>query len=134
MEYSEEFQQEIEEIEDTAIHLANCETVGQIDIQQKQQLAAQLDYIINKFPISCEAITQHIEEVKSIWKTRENLNTASKHIETVHQAFLDEVCEDYKPHYWFCLVLSTEDISDFATELYHCLIEWNCHQTITVLY
>jgi len=99
MEYSEEFDDEVAEIEDTAIHLANCETVGQIDIQQKHQLAAQLDYISNTFPVSCEAVTQHIEEVKRIWKTRENPNTASKHIDTVHQAFLDEVCEEYKPQY-----------------------------------
>jgi len=99
MEYSEEFEHEIEEIEDTAIHLANCESVGQIDIQQKNQLVAQLDHIINTFPVSCEAVTQHIEEIKRIWKTRENPNTASKHIDTVHQAFLHEVCEDYDPLY-----------------------------------
>lgn len=99
MEYSDELDQEIEEIENTAIHLANCESVGQIDIQQRNQLVAQLDHIINTFPVSCEAVNNHISEVKRIWKTRDNANTASKHVDTVHQAFMSEVCDDYDPQY-----------------------------------
>jgi len=99
MEYSEDFEREIEEIEDTAIHLANCETVGQVDIQQRNQLVAQLDHIINTFEVDCETVLSHTDEVKRIWKTRDHPNTAEKHIDTVHQAFLAEVCDNYDPQY-----------------------------------
>jgi hypothetical protein len=99
MKYSEDFEREINEIEDTAIHLANCEEVGQVDIQQRNQFVIQLDHIINTFDIECETVLIHTDEVKRIWKTRENTNTAEKHIATVHQAFLAEVCDDYDPQY-----------------------------------
>lgn len=99
MEYSEEFEREIEEVEDTAIHLATCEAAGQIDVQQRRQLAAQMSHVVDAFPVSRETVARHVEEVERVWTTRENPNTASKHVDTVRRAFLSEVCDEYEPQY-----------------------------------
>lgn len=99
MKYGEEFESDIEELENTAIHLAICDIEGQVDPQQENQFAAVLDHIVNTYKVDCETVVTHIQDVSRIWKTRNNSNTASKHVDTVHQAFMSEVCDDYDPQY-----------------------------------
>lgn len=97
MEYSDGLESDLEELEDVAIQLATADEHA--ILQQERRFAAILDNIVNTYPIDCESVLTHTQNVVRIWKTRDHSNTASKHIDTIHQAFLDEICDDYNPKY-----------------------------------
>jgi len=99
MEYDPEFESDVEALENAAIRLAASETDGRADPQRQSEFAAVLDHVLNTYPIGCETLTTHVEAVARIWRTRDHETTASKHVATVHEAFLDEVCDDYRPIY-----------------------------------
>jgi len=99
MEYSAEFDREIEAIEETAIRLADAESGQRTGDDERNLFVAQLDHVLNTYPVSCDAVVRHIEEVKRIRRTRDHWSTASKHVATVHEAFLADICDDYRPTY-----------------------------------
>ena len=65
----------------------------------ERDLVAALDHLLNTYPVSEERLLGHLEEVRRIHETRRTESTASKHVDTVHQVFLDDVCPDYEPRY-----------------------------------
>lgn len=84
----------VEDLENCAIHLAICDEEGQVDPAEERYLIACIDHISNTHGIHSQALIQHSEEVQRLWKTRDNKNTASKHIDTAHQAFMSEISDE----------------------------------------
>lgn len=99
MESSAAFESEIEKLENAAIRLALGEADGESDPQLQSEFAAVLDHVLNTYAVDYESLTTHVEAVARIWRTRDHESTASKHVDTVHQAFMAEVCDDYDPVY-----------------------------------
>ena len=93
MRYSERFDRELSDLEACAMDLADGENTAD------HELAARLDDLINGYPVDAEAVRRHADAVARIHRTRRDERTARKHIDTVHQAFLDEIYEDYDPVY-----------------------------------
>ncbi|MFC6784464.1 hypothetical protein ACFQFH_02800 [Halobaculum halobium] len=96
MEYSDAFESDLEDLEDAAIQLV---TKTEDRLEHERRFAAILDHIVNTYPIECEQVVTHTKTVARIWETRTHATTASKHTDTVHQAFLDGICDDYDPVY-----------------------------------
>ncbi|RLM60054.1 hypothetical protein [Halorubrum sp. Atlit-26R] len=99
MEYSAAFESDVGDVENAAIRLAESEADGEADPQLQSEFAAVLDHVLNTYAVDCESLTTHVEAVARIWRTRDHETTASKHVDTVHQAFMAEVCDDYDPVY-----------------------------------
>jgi hypothetical protein len=98
MEYTDEFEDMLEDLESCAIHLEICDQEGQIDLAEENYYAALLDDMINTYDIECDQLTNHTEAMTRIFRTRDE-STALKHMETVHEAFLAEICDDYDATY-----------------------------------
>jgi hypothetical protein len=94
MEHSEAFERDIEDVEATAIALVEAEEDGE-SMAHNDYLAA-LDHVINTYPVPTDAVRDHAERVASIHRNNPE-STASQRISTQHEAFMDEVCEDYDP-------------------------------------
>jgi iron-sulfur cluster repair protein YtfE (RIC family) len=99
VEYTVEFESDVEALEDAAIRLAESEADGESDPQLQSEFAAVLDHVLNTYAVDYESLTTHVEAVARIWRTRDHESTASKHVDTVHQAFMAEICDDYDPVY-----------------------------------
>jgi hypothetical protein len=99
MECSAAFESDIEALEDAAIRLAESETDGEADPQLQSEFAGVLDHVLNTYAVDHESLTGHVEAVARVWRTRDHETTASKHVDTVHQAFMAEVCDGYEPVY-----------------------------------
>lgn len=99
MEYSEDLKDGIEDLESCALRLAttNEETDQYIDAQR--HYCAVLDHMINTYPIGSETLIDHSNEVARVYHRTERFETALKRIETIHQSFLDEMCDEYSPVY-----------------------------------
>ncbi|WP_096395309.1 hypothetical protein [Halorubrum trapanicum] len=93
------FESDVEHLENAAIRLAESEADGEPDPQLQSEFAAVLDHVLNAHAVDYESLTTHAEAVARIWRTRDHESTASKHVDTVHQAFMAEVCDDYDPVY-----------------------------------
>ncbi|MFB6251782.1 MAG: hypothetical protein ABEI27_08890 [Halobellus sp.] len=92
MNYSAALEDDLADLERAAVESAR----GDGD---KRDLVAALDHLLNTYLISEARLLEHIDEIRRIYETRRNENTASKHVDTVHEAFLAEVCVDYDPTY-----------------------------------
>ena len=92
-----EFEADIEALEAAAVDVALADERGEDAATKRTEFAGTLDHVTNTYPVDCGTLASHAEEVARIYRTRRDRGTASKHADTVHQAFMDEVCEDYEP-------------------------------------
>lgn len=99
MEYSAEFERDLSQLEAIAAELQTTEDGSDEHRMAQQDLTLFLDDIINKFPVPPHRVRNHVAEISRIYRTREHESTASKHAATVHEVFLDDVCDDYDPLY-----------------------------------
>lgn len=98
MNYSEAFEDDLVDLERAVIESARSDG-DEPATPDDRYLIAALDHLLNSYPVSEARLLGHIEEVRRIYETRRTESTASKHVATVHEAFLAEVCADYDPTY-----------------------------------
>lgn len=96
MEYSDEFDHELSDLEACAVRLAAVENHSADELDAKRHFCAVLDDLINTYSVDCDKLTDHTDEVARTFH-REDEKTAFKEISTLHEVFLNEVCDDYDP-------------------------------------
>lgn len=94
--YSREFEADVEALEAAAVEVALADERDEATATLQTEFAGVLDYVANTYPVDCRTLARHAEEVARIYRTRRDLSTASKHADTVHGAFIREVCDDYE--------------------------------------
>ncbi|MFC6873576.1 hypothetical protein [Halobellus marinus] len=99
MEYSAAFDADLAALEAAAIDLAERHEAGPVDATDRRDFVANIDHLVNTYPLSFETVRAHAEHIKRMYRNRTNENTVRKRIDTEHQAFVADVCDDYDPQF-----------------------------------
>ena len=96
VEYSDEFETELLDLEDCTIHLAICDEQGQIDLAEQRYQEHALDHLSNTYDITAKELILHTNELYRLWINHDE-HRAEMYTQTLRELFRDSVCDDYSP-------------------------------------
>lgn len=101
----DELENQIQDLESVSIRLAITDRDSDAYVDAQNQLCAIIDDLVNTYPLESDQLFKHSELVASKFNSNPE-QQALKRIETIHQAFMSEICDYYSPIYWVsCRVL-----------------------------
>lgn len=98
MDHTDQLENQIEDLESVSVRLAATDPETDDYLDAQHHLCAIIDDLVNTYSLRSDQLFKHSEVVASTYRVNPP-KQALKRIETIHQAFLSEICDNYDATY-----------------------------------